>query len=106
MAFETLTSATNEAWQERVCELARKQVRYLRQPLLTPATHLHRDLQMDLCERVQLGIRLGYGLGWKSPARKSGNGTRSPKCWRACSATCRQPGNTRLTSTLTLCFIP
>ncbi|RFP63639.1 hypothetical protein D0N36_18305 [Hymenobacter lapidiphilus] len=48
--------------QEQVFALVRKQVWHLRQPVLTPATHLTHDLGLDSVERVQLGIRLEYGL--------------------------------------------
>lgn len=66
------TSWPNEAWQEQVFALVRKQVWYLRQPALTSATHLRRDLGLDLCERVQLGIRLEYGLGIEIPDTEIG----------------------------------
>lgn len=54
---------TADELQERVFALVRKQVWYLRQPPLSLSTHLANDLGLDLLERVQLGIRLEYGLG-------------------------------------------
>ncbi len=61
--------------QERLFELVRKQVWYLRQPVLTLATHLKADLHLDLLERVQLGIRLEYGLGIEIPDPEIGQWT-------------------------------
>jgi acyl carrier protein len=60
------------SWQEQVLVQVRKQVWYLRQPVLTSATHLERDLQLSLCERVQLGIRLEYGLKLEIPDTEIG----------------------------------
>ncbi len=48
--------------QEQVFALVRKQVWHLRQPVLTPTTHLAQDLGLDSVERMQLGIRLEYSL--------------------------------------------
>lgn len=54
---------TADELQERVFALVRKQVWHLRQPELCFSTHLTDDLGLDMLERVQLGIRLEYGLG-------------------------------------------
>lgn len=60
------------AWQEQVLTQVRKQVWYLRQPVLAPTTHLQRDLQLNLRERIQLGIRLEYGLKLEIPDTEIG----------------------------------
>jgi acyl carrier protein len=60
------------AWQEQVLTQVRKQVWYLRQPVLTLTTHLQRDLQLNLRERIQLGIRLEYGLKLEIPDTEIG----------------------------------
>jgi acyl carrier protein len=65
-------SLTEHAWQEQVFALVRKQVWYLRKPVLTPATHLHHDLHLNLLERVQLGIRLEHSLNLKIPDTEIG----------------------------------
>jgi len=57
-----VSSRVTQDWQEQVFTQVRKQVWYLCQPSLTLTTHLQHDLQLDLCERIQLGIRLEYGL--------------------------------------------
>lgn len=53
---------TDQELQEQVFALVRKQVWHLRRPTLTPGTYLAKELGLDLLERVQLGIRLEYGL--------------------------------------------
>lgn len=72
MVLDVAIPQTDCACQEQVFALVRKQVWYLRQPVLTPATHLQRDLQLDLRERVQLGIRLEYGLRLEIPDTEIG----------------------------------
>lgn len=66
---------TTDELQEQVFALVRKQVWHLRQPALTPATCLNADLGLDLLERVQLGIRLEYGLGLEIPDTEIGQWT-------------------------------
>lgn len=63
---------TADELQEEVFALVRKQVWHLRAPVLTPATHLSTELGLDLLERVQLGIRLEYGLGLEIPDTEIG----------------------------------
>ena len=53
--------------QERVFALVRQQVWHLRQPALSLRTHLTNYLGLDRLGRVQLGIRLEYGLGIAVP---------------------------------------
>ncbi|MBJ6145326.1 hypothetical protein [Hymenobacter sp. BT559] len=62
MVRTMIAAGPTQAWQEQVYTQVRKQVWYLRHPVLTPATHLQHDLQLDLLERMQLGIRLEYSL--------------------------------------------
>jgi acyl carrier protein len=59
-------------WQEQVLVQVRRQVWYLREPVLTPTTHLQHDLQLDLRARIQLGIRLEYGLKLEIPDTEIG----------------------------------
>ena len=73
--------------QEQVFALVRKQVWHLRQPVLTPATHLAHDLGLDSVERVQLGIRLEYGLRIEIRDTEIGQWTPWPMCWPAWGAT-------------------
>ena len=49
--------------QEQVFALVRKQVWYLRQPVLTPATHLAQDLGLGSVGRMQLGYSPGVRSG-------------------------------------------
>jgi len=72
MVRNSIIAETNHTWQELVYAQVRKQVWYLRQPVLTPATHLQHDLQLDLLERVQLGIRLEYNLKLEFPDTEIG----------------------------------
>jgi acyl carrier protein len=72
MARDSIITNANLAWQEQVYTQVRKQVWYLRHPVLTPATHLQHDLQLDLLERVQLGIRLEYSLTLEFPDTEIG----------------------------------
>ena len=64
---------TADELQECVFALVRKQVWHLRQPNLSLSTHLVNDLGLDSLERMQLGIRLEYGLGIEMLDTELGN---------------------------------
>lgn len=72
MESDKANTRITPAWQEQVLTQVRKQVWYLRHPVLTLTTHLQRDLQLNLRERIQLGIRLEYGLKLEIPDTEIG----------------------------------
>lgn len=58
--------------QEKVYEAVRKQAWHRRDLALTLATKLADELEFDLLERVQLGIRLEYNLQIEIPDTELG----------------------------------
>lgn len=61
-----------DSLQEILIEVIRKQVWHLRHPVITPATHLGDELQLDSLDRVQLGIRIEQDLAIEIPDTELG----------------------------------